>query len=68
MTARLPFTQASVKRAIAAAHKAGLRVTGIRPDGTVMVQDGDNTPPAVSDSATEIQTARVPSKWEDAEA
>lgn len=33
MTAKLPFTQASVRRAIAAAQQAGLRVTGVRPDG-----------------------------------
>lgn len=41
MTARIPFTQAQLERAIAAARKQGLRVTGIRPDGTLIVQDGD---------------------------
>lgn len=41
MTARLPFTQARIERAIAAARKAGLRVTGIRTDGTLIVQDGE---------------------------
>lgn len=41
MTARLPFTQASLERAISAARRAGLRVTGIRADGTLVVQDGD---------------------------
>jgi hypothetical protein len=35
-----PFTQAQVKRAIAAAKKAGLRVIGIRPDGTIILYDG----------------------------
>jgi hypothetical protein len=30
-----------VRRAIAAARKEGLRVTEIRPDGTLVVQDGD---------------------------
>ena len=30
----------SVARTIAAAHKAGLRVIGIRPDGTLIVHDG----------------------------
>lgn len=39
MTARIPFTQARLERAITAARKAGLRVTGIRPDGTLIVQD-----------------------------
>lgn len=41
MTTRLPFTQLSVRRAIAAARKEGLRVTEIRPDGTLVVQDVD---------------------------
>lgn len=51
MTARLPFTQASVRRAIAAARKEGLKVTEIRPDGTlvVTVDDGDNSPSPVVD-------------------
>jgi hypothetical protein len=37
MTRVVPFTQASVRRAIAAAEKSGLQVTGIRADGTVLV-------------------------------
>jgi hypothetical protein len=37
MTRAVPFTQASVRRAIAAAQKAGLQVTAIRPDGTILV-------------------------------
>ena len=41
MTRAVPFTQAKVRRAIAAAKGAGLRVVGIRPDGTVLVQEGD---------------------------
>jgi hypothetical protein len=36
-----PFTQAQVKRAITAAKKAGLRIIGIRPDGTVIIYDGE---------------------------
>jgi len=39
MTRAIPFTQATLRRAIAAARKAGLRVVGIRPDGTVIVED-----------------------------
>jgi hypothetical protein len=42
MTRPVPFTQASVRRAIEAARKAGLRVTAIRPDGTVIVDREDN--------------------------
>lgn len=69
MTKALSFTQASLCRRIAAARKAGLRVTGIAPDGTVLVvQDGDNTPASVSNAAPSIQSASAPSKWEDAEA
>jgi hypothetical protein len=41
MTKSAPFTQAQVKRSIAAAKKCGLRVVGIRPDGTVIVYDGE---------------------------
>jgi hypothetical protein len=42
MTSRVPATQASIKRHIEAARKAGLTVIGIRPDGTVLVSDGEN--------------------------
>jgi hypothetical protein len=42
VTRALPFTQASLQRAITAARKAGLRVTGIRPDGTLIVDEGNN--------------------------
>jgi hypothetical protein len=38
MTKPLPLTQAGVRRAIRAAQSAGLRVVGIRPDGTVLTQ------------------------------
>jgi hypothetical protein len=41
MTRVLPFTQASLRRAIEAARKAGLRVTSIRPDGTIIVDQQD---------------------------
>lgn len=68
MTHALPFTQASVRRAIAAARKSGLRVRGIGPDGTVIVQDGDNGPAEVHDSVVRGQAGAPSSKWEDAEA
>ena len=41
MTQKLPCTQALVRRLIAAARKEGLRITAIRPDGTILVHDGD---------------------------
>ena len=58
MTARLPFTQASLRRAIVAAQKEGLKVTEIRPDGTlVVVEDGDNA------SAPVVENRDTNSKW-----
>ncbi len=42
MTRALPFTKARLRRAIEAAREAGLRVTGIRPDGTLIVDEGNN--------------------------
>lgn len=69
MTRALPFTQASLMRRITAAQKAGLRVTGIAPDGTVLtVQDGENTSASVHNDAGTAHAPLSPSKWEDVEA
>jgi hypothetical protein len=68
VTRALPFTQASLRRAIAAARKEGLRVAGIRPDGTLItVNAGDNSG---ADLATIMphNQATPSSKWEDVEA
>lgn len=43
MTRPLPYTKASVRRAVAAAEYAGLRVKGIAPDGTVIVDNAPNS-------------------------
>lgn len=44
MTRQISFTKASVRRAIAAAREAGLRVNEIRQDGTVLaVANDDNS-------------------------
>jgi hypothetical protein len=64
MTKRLPFTEATIRRTIAAARKAGLEVNAVSvaPDGTVTVfQQGGIASPSPSDenSAT--------SKWLDVE-
>jgi len=67
MTRALPFTEASLRRAIAAARKSGLRVTGIRPDGTLIVIDGDNLQDEVVGLAPDWQPKSA-SKWEDVEA
>lgn len=41
MTTRLPFTELAIRRAISAARKEGLKVSGftIAPDGTITVHD-----------------------------
>lgn len=62
MTVRVPFTQARIGKAIAAAKKAGLRVVGIKPDGTVLVQEGD-TPIVPAD--TQEQAAPAGTSWDD---
>jgi hypothetical protein len=49
MTKRVAFTQAQVRRTIQAARREGLRVAGIKPDGTVVVYDGGENPLAQLD-------------------
>jgi hypothetical protein len=49
MTKRAAFTQAQVRRIIQAARREGLRVAGIKPDGTVVVFDGAGNPLAPVD-------------------
>jgi hypothetical protein len=44
VTRPLPFTKARLRRAIEAAREAGLSVTGIRPDGTLIVDDNPQAP------------------------
>ena len=39
MTRSLPFTEASVARAIKGVGRAGLFVVGVKPDGTLIVAD-----------------------------
>lgn len=65
MTARLPFTQARVRRAIAAAEKAGLQVIGIKADGTLLVQRaGKPTDSQLTPLAPDGDDAR----WQEVEA
>jgi len=63
VTRAAPFTQAGVRRAIAAALKEGLTVIGIRADGTVLVQNGDKPLAPCSEAAPTVE----PSKWNDVE-
>lgn len=39
-----PYTQRMIERAIKAAMSAGLVVTGVRPDGTVLTESRENRP------------------------
>jgi hypothetical protein len=48
VTARLPFTQAAIERAIRAAEKRGYKVGGVKPDGTVLVYSGEDRPENLS--------------------
>jgi hypothetical protein len=62
MTTRVPFTKAKIKRAITAARELGLRVKGIRPDGTVEVEDTDA--PIVPEIG-ERQADAADTSWDD---
>lgn len=42
MTKRATVTQAQVRRMIYAARREGLRIAGIKPDGTVVTYEGEN--------------------------
>ena len=46
MTRQNPYTQRAIERAIKAALGAGLRVVGVRPDGTVLTETRENAPAA----------------------
>jgi hypothetical protein len=68
MTQRLPFTQASLRRAIAAARKEGLRIAEIRPDGTLItICAGENPQIELVGSAPNAES-EARSKWQDIEA
>lgn len=52
MSRRNPYTQRMIERAIKAAMSAGLVVTGVRPDGTVLTESRENRPAARSPGLT----------------
>jgi hypothetical protein len=60
MTRSIPFTQASLQRAIRAAEKSGKHVVGIRPDGTLLVADE----PLSADSLVKTDEECGLSKWD----
>jgi prophage tail gpP-like protein len=66
VTARLPFTERSLRRAISAARKSGLYVTGIRPDGTLIVSAVDNSSTAPNQDLDHRQPEAT--RWGDVQA
>ncbi|MET4802513.1 hypothetical protein ABIA96_005107 [Bradyrhizobium sp. LB11.1] len=62
MTKSLPYTQASLRRAILAVESAGKFVIGVRPDGTLIV---GNEPFDVSSLTPANDNVKSRSKWED---
>lgn len=67
MTSKIPFTQAGLKRAIKAARDAGLRVTGIKPDGTVLVEEHGAHATHAVDNDWNFETAGQPAEPRSAE-
>jgi hypothetical protein len=67
MTKRAIFTQADIRRAIKAAQSVGLRIAGVRPDGIVIVHDGDNPLVPVAGPGPAIQATDA-ARWGDGEA
>jgi hypothetical protein len=59
LTRPVTFTQASINRAVKAARRSGLRVTGISADGVVLVQEMD-VPLAIQNN---LDKDAAPSKW-----
>lgn len=62
MTRALPFTEASLARAIKGVERAGRFVVGVRPDGTLIV--GDKPLETASLFPGDAHNAPA-SKWED---
>jgi hypothetical protein len=59
MTRALPFTQASLRCALAAARKEGFSAVRVLPDGSMIVE-GKTAPPAE-------EQAVASTKWDDVE-
>lgn len=65
MTRALPFTQASLARAILAVERAGKFVIGVRPDGTLIIGETPLNPGSILPLDGQDLLA---SKWEDVQA
>jgi hypothetical protein len=63
MTKPAPCTEAHVRRLIKAARREGLHIIGIKPDGTIVIRDGDAPlAPGLDDAGAQD------AKWADVEA
>ena len=60
MTRPLPFTEASIARAIKGVMRAGLFVVGIAPNGTLII--GDKPVDAASLVPVELEQSSAPAK------
>lgn len=65
MTRALPFTAASIARAIKGVEAAGLFVVGVKPDGTLIVGDKPIDTASLVPGVAQDEPA---SKWEDSRA
>jgi hypothetical protein len=62
MTKRATCTQAQVRRIIRAAREEGLRITGIKPDGTILLHVDDD--PSCTTTVFELdERTSTDSKW-----
>lgn len=69
MTRPLPFTKASVRRAVAAAESAGFAVRAIGSDGSVIVEKrGQGLPPGSATVQSDPYVAAVMERGGDAKA
>jgi hypothetical protein len=64
MTKALSFTQAGVRRAIAAAKASGLRVVAVRADGTVLVWPANEPLPEVYSPSVGFDHTEATPWWE----
>jgi hypothetical protein len=62
MTKRLPFTEASLARAVRGMERAGLFVVGVKSDGTLLVS---HKPLDAVSLVPEMEQDAPASKWED---
>jgi hypothetical protein len=62
MTKPLPFTEASLARAVRGVERAGLFVVGVKSDGTLLVS---HKPPDAVSLMPEMEQDVPASKWED---